>query len=109
MRLIKQVKTNELLDKSKMTAHLVLSIFHNREVNRMRQNKYELRISILFIFKHCFMLPFSPYPILLITLNTMLVASSDRIFFFFAYHPSQDFFVCLGVGGGDFHPTSGYF
>ena len=27
------------------------------EVNRMRQNKNELRISILFVFKHCFMLP----------------------------------------------------
>ena len=73
----------------------------------MRQNKYELRISILFVFKHCFMLPFSPYPILLITLNTMLVASSDRIFFF-TYHPSQDFFL-FGGEGGDFHPTSGYF
>ena len=48
----------------------------------MRQNKYELRISILFIFKHCFMLSFSPYPILLITFNTMLVASSERIFFY---------------------------
>ena len=32
MRLTKQVRTNELLDKSKMTAHLVLSIFHNRKL-----------------------------------------------------------------------------
>ena len=70
----------------------------------MRQNKYELRISILFIFKHCFMLPFSPYPILLITLNTVLVASSDRIFLFFTYHPSQDFFLFGGGGGGIFTP-----
>ena len=37
------------------------------------------------------MLPFSPYPILLKTLNTMLVTSSERIFFF-TYHRSQDFF-----------------
>ena len=68
----------------------------------MRQNKYELRISILFIFKHCFMLPFSPYPILLITLNTMLVASSDRISLFFSYHPSQDFLFFGGGEGGIF-------
>ena len=75
----------------------------------MRQNKYELRISILFVFKHCFMLPFSPYPILLITLNTMLVASSDRISLFFSYHPSQDFlFGGGGGGGGNFNPTTGY-
>ena len=65
----------------------------------MRQNKYELRISILFVFKHCFMLPFSPYPILLITLNTMLVASSGRISLFFSYHPSQDFLFWRGEGG----------
>ena len=74
----------------------------------MRQNKYELRISILFIFKHCFMLPFSPYPMLLITLNTMLVASSDIIFFLLI--TLRRIFFLFGVGGGgDFNPTSGYF
>ena len=51
------------------------------------------------------MLPFSPYPILLITLNTMLVASSDRIFFFFfTYHPSQDFLFVWGRREGIFTP-----
>ena len=64
----------------------------------MRQNKYELRISILFIFKHCFMLPFSPYPMLLITLNTMLVASSDIIFFLLI--TLRRIFFLFGVGGG---------
>ena len=75
----------------------------------MRQNKYELRISILFIFRHCFMLPFSPYAILLITLNAMLVASSERIFFFYVSpftglfldkFSLQDFFFGEGDGGG---------
>ena len=41
---------------------------------------------------HCFMLPFSPYPILLITLNYMHVAFSARTFFF-TYNRSQDFFL----------------
>ena len=75
----------------------------------MRQNKYELRISILFIFRHCFMLPFSPYPILLTTLNAMLVASSERIFFnvspfagFFLYKFSLQEFVFFG--GGELSP-----
>ena len=64
----------------------------------MRQNKYELRISILFIFRHCFMLPFSPYPILLTTLNAMLVASSERIFF--NVSPFAGFFLYKFFGGG---------
>ena len=46
------------------------------------------------------MLPFSPYPILLITLNTMLVASSDRIFFSFFYLSPFAGFFCLGGRGG---------
>ena len=79
----------------------------------MRQNKYELRISILFIFRDCFMLPFSPYPILLITFNTMLDASSERIFFFYLSPLAgfsfldkfllQDFFLG-GEGEGIFTP-----
>ena len=68
----------------------------------MRQNKYELRISIPFIFRHCFMLPFSPYPILLITLNTMLVTSSERMFFYvspFARFFFQTSFSCRNFLG----------
>ena len=42
--------------------------------------KQKSRISILFIFSHCFMLPFPPYPILWITLNAKHVASSARFF-----------------------------
>ena len=55
------------------------------------------------------MLPFSPYPILLITFNTMLDASSERIFFFYLSPLAgfsfldkfllQDFF--FGGGGGE--------
>ena len=37
------------------------------------------------------MLPFPPYPILLITLNAMHVASSARIFF--TFHRSQECFL----------------
>ena len=44
--------------------------------------KHKLRISIHFIFRHCFMLPFPPYSILLITLNAIHVASSARIYFY---------------------------
>ena len=43
--------------------------------------KDKLRISILFIFRHCFMLLFPNYPILLITFEAMHVASAARIFF----------------------------
>ena len=54
------------------------------------------------------MLPFSPYAILLITLNAMLVASSERIFFFYVSpftglfldkFSLQDFFFGEGDGG----------
>ena len=52
------------------------------------------------------MLPFSPYPILLTTLNAMLVASSERIFFnvspfagFFLYKFSLQEFFFFGGGG----------
>ena len=65
------------------------------------------------------MLPFSAYPILLTTLNAMLVASSERIFFnvspfagFFLYKFSlQEFFFFFWGGGGraHCHLTSGYF
>ena len=51
------------------------------------------------------MLPFSPYPILLITLNTMLVASSDRIFFFFFLLITLRRIFCLfGGEGREFSP-----
>ena len=59
------------------------------------------------------MLPFSPYPILLITLNAMLVASSERIFFFYVSpftglfldkFSLQDFFCGGGGGGGELSP-----
>ena len=65
---------------------------------------------------HCFMLPFSPYPILLITLNYMHVAFSARTFFlritarrifFQTSFPCRIFFFFWG-GGGDCHPTAGY-
>ena len=56
------------------------------------------------------MLPFSPYPILLITFNTMLDASSERIFFFYLSPLAgfsfldkfllQDFFLGGGRGKG---------
>ena len=38
------------------------------------------------------MLPFFPFPILLITLNTMLVAYSEIFFLSFTYRRSQDFY-----------------
>ena len=38
------------------------------------------------------MLPFSPFPILLITLNTMFVAYSEIFFLSFTYRRSQDFY-----------------
>ena len=37
----------------------------------MIENKSELRISILFIFRHCFMLAFPLYPTFLIILNAL--------------------------------------
>ena len=76
----------------------------------MRLNKYELRISILFIFRHFFMLPFSPFPILLITLNTCLSLTLKFFFYLllmavrgiFSLDKLQEFFW------GDCHLTSGY-
>ena len=60
------------------------------------------------------MLPFSPYPILLITFNTMLDASSERIFFFllitarrifiFGQVSLTGFFFGGGEGEGIFTP-----
>ena len=68
--------------------------------------KHKLRLSILFIFRHCFMLPFppyTPYPILLIALikcyacrflckNFFLRITARRSFFFRQVHLARIFF-----------------
>ena len=60
-----------------------------RNIKQLFSNK-STEAQIKIFNSHCFMLPFSPYPILLINnLNYIHVASSARIFF--SYNCSQDF------------------
>ena len=90
----------------------LLFVFLYEEISnscfQIKVQKHKLRISILFIFRHCWKLPFPNYPILLITLNAMHVTSPARIFFLLIT-ASRIFFRQVSLAGifflGNCHPT----
>ena len=82
-----------------------------KKQSKQNETKSKLRISIIFIFRHCFMLSFPPYLILLITLNLCTLLSLQDFFlrisacriFLDKFPGLQEFLF------GNCHPTSDYF
>ena len=73
--------------------------------SKQNETKSKLRISIIFIFRHCFMLSFSP---LSHTFNNLKSCYACRFLckIFFTYHRLQDFFWQVSLAGISFWELS---